>query len=185
MFSKSILAALTAVATGFVSMPAVAALNHTAIAEHLRSIGVTTSYGVCEFDHGDADKVLGTYNSRTNHFCISNNIGTSEELLDEVVTHELTHVIQDCIGDGIASPNLGSITRYLSGGDVVHEELLDQGLISVLLKREKLEHVNEHTAHMEDNMKWVEVEAYSLEQSPLFVLKLLSKCNRSSTPTAS
>ena len=179
MFSKYLLSALTAVATSIVSMPAVAALNHTAIAKHLNSIGVTTSYGECPFDHGDADSVLGTYNYLDNHFCISNNIGSSEELLDEVVTHELTHVIQDCLGDGIASPNLGSITHYLSGGDEVHEQLLDQGLIGALLKREKMQHVQTHTSHLEDNMKWVEVEAYALEQSPLFVLKLLAKC----TPT--
>ena len=179
MFSKYLLSAVTAVAAGLVSMPAVAALNHAAIAKHLNSIGGTTFYGECPFDHGDADSVLGTYNTRENHFCISNNIGTSEQLLDEVVTHELTHVIQDCLGDGIASSNLGSITHYLSAGDEVHEQILDQGLIATLLKRKKMQHVQAHTSHMEDNMKWVEIEAYSLEQSPLFVLKLLSKC----TPT--
>ena len=179
MFSKTILSAVTAVAAGLVSMPAVAALNHAAIAKHLNSIGVTTSYGECPFEHGDADSVLGSYNSIENHFCISNNIGNSEELLDEVVVHELTHVIQDCLGEGIASPNIGSITYYLSDGDEVHEQLLDQGLIATLLKREKMQHVQTHTSHLPDNMKWVEVEAYSLEQSPLFVLKLLAKC----TPT--
>ncbi len=181
MFTKAILSALTAVAAGFVSMPAVAGLNHAAIAAHLNSIGVTTSYGECPFEQGDADLVLGTYNSLDNHFCISNNIGTSQQLLDEVVTHELAHVIQDCIGDGIDSSNLGSITHYLSAGDEVHEELLDQGLIGALLKREKMQHVTDHTSHIEDNMKWVEVEAYALEQSPLFVLKLLSKCTPSSS----
>jgi len=116
MISKYLLSALTAVATGLVSMPAVAGLNHTAISEHLKSIGVTTSYGECSFTHGDDSQVLGTYNSEQNHFCISKSATTSAELFDEVVTHELTHVIQDCIGDGIASPNLGSITRFLSEG---------------------------------------------------------------------
>lgn len=176
MFSR-FLATVAAVATACVSIPsAEAALNHTAIVEKLRSIGVTTSYGECAGDgHHPPAGVLGSYNSKDNHFCISKTVTTTEQL-DEVVTHELVHVVQDCIAGGIGSPNLGSITRYLSGGDTVHETLLDQGLIGTLLRQNKMDHVEKYTAHMPDSAKFTEIEAYSLENSPLFVLKLLSNC---------
>jgi len=180
MFSKAIISALTAVATGLVSMPAVAALNHTEIVTHLRAIGVTTSYDDCTMSHGTPEGLMGTYNSSTNHFCISKKATASQELLDEVVTHELTHVIQDCLGNGIASPNMGSITRFLSEGDTDHENILDQGLFSVLHAKGKIDHVREHTSHMDDGHKFVEVEAYALESSPLFVIKLLAKCQPTS-----
>ena len=177
MFSRFV-ATIAAVATACVSIPsAEAALNHTAIVEKLQAIGVTTSYGKCAGDgHNDPSGVLGSYNSRDNHFCISESV-TTTQLLDEVVVHELVHVVQDCIGGGIASPNLGSITRYLSSGDTVHENILDQGLIGTLLRQNKMDHVKQYTSHMPDSAKFTEIEAYSLENSPLFVLKLLSKCN--------
>jgi hypothetical protein len=176
MPTKHLLSALTAVATGLISMPAVAALNHTEIVKHLHAIGVTTSLGDCSMSHGDPESLMGTYNSLDNHFCISEQATASAELLDEVVTHELTHVIQDCLGDGIASPNMGSITRYLSEGDTDHENILDQGLFSVLHAKGKMDHVREHTSHMEGGHKFIEFEAYALESSPLFVIKLLAKC---------
>ena len=177
MFNRFI-AAVAAVATACVSIPsAEAALNHTKIVEKLHSLGITTSYGKCEPPQGAAPgNILGSYNSSTNHFCISDTV-TTNELLDEVVLHELVHVVQDCVGSGIASSNMGSITRYLSGGDTVHEEILDQGLIGTLLKRNKLKHVEKYTAHLPKSARYLEYEAYSLETSPLFVLKLLSKCN--------
>ena len=171
------LAAVAAVATACVSIPsAEAALNHKVIAQKLHSLGITTVYGDCTKPTDSVPgTILGSYNSRTNHFCISDTV-TDVDLLDEVVIHELAHVVQDCIGDGIASSDMGSITRYMSGGDSVHEEILDQGLIGTLLKRNKLEHVEKYTAHMPENVRYLEYEAYSLETSPLFVLKLLSKC---------
>ena len=176
MFSRFVTTVI-AVATACVSIPsAQAALNHTAIVQKLHAIGITTSYGKCDGDgHNDPSGVLGSYNSNTNHFCISSNIRTTE-LMDEVVTHELTHVVQDCLGNGIASPNLGSITRYMSGGDSVHENILDQGLIGTLLKQNKMDHVDQSTKHMPSTAKFTEIEAYSLENSPMFVLKLLSRC---------
>ena len=180
MFSKTILSALTAGSASLVSMPALAALDHTAIVKHLNAIGVSTSFDNCSMEHGDPTRLMGTYNSTANHLCISAKATSTPELLDEVVTHELVHVIQDCLGEGITSPNMASITRYLSEGDVAHENILDQGLFSVLTTNGKMDHVNAHTSHIDNGFKYVEVEAYALENSPLFVLKLLAKCQPTS-----
>ncbi len=85
MFSKYLLPTLTVIATGFASMPAVAGLNHTAIVEHLNSIGVTTSFDNCTMGDHDTEFLMGTYNSKEKHLCISAKATASKELLDEVV----------------------------------------------------------------------------------------------------
>ena len=174
MFIKSLAATATAVIASFTIAPfAEAGINHKAIAEKLHSIGVTTSYGECgDSPHGSP---IGTYNFIHNHFCLSNQI-QEQALLDETVTHELVHVIQDCIGGGIGTNQMGSVTRYLSDGDTIKENSFDESLISILRKEGKLAHVHEWTSHMQEDTKWIEREAYALENSPLFVLKLLNQC---------
>jgi hypothetical protein len=174
MFIKSLAATAAAVIASLTIAPvAEAGLNHKAIVSKLHSLGITTQYGAClSNEHG---ATLGTYNSLTNHFCISDQI-QDVQVFEETVIHELTHVIQDCIGGGIASSNLGSITRYLSDGDVATENTLDTNLVSLLRKQNKLHHVHKWTSHLPDHAKFIEVEAYALENSPLFVLKLLNQC---------
>lgn len=175
MFIKRFITAVAVVAAACVSIPeAKAGLDHTAIAAKLRSIGVTTSYGDCGSNvHGE---VLGSYNSGSNHFCISNKI-SDVNLFDETVIHEVVHVLQDCVGDGIGSADMGSLTAWLSGGDTVKEEAMDNKLIADLHKRNKLSHVDKWTSHLNENNKWIEREAYYFETSPLFVLKMLDQCN--------
>ena len=174
MFIKQIVTAVAVVAAACVSIPeAKAGLDHKAIAAKLHSIGVTTEFGDCGSNvHGPA---LGTYNSRDNHFCISNEI-PDMTLFNETVVHEVIHVVQDCIGGGIASPEMASITRYLSDGDVEQERLMDRQLIADLHEKGKLNNVYEWTSHLPDESKFIEIEAYHLETSPLFVMKLLNKC---------
>ena len=172
---KSLLATAAALVTSLTLVTtAEAALNHKGIATKLNSIGVSTEYGTCTGI--DGIKPIGSYNFINNHFCISDEIRTNE-LLEETVIHELVHVIQDCLADGgIADDEMGSVTRYLSEGDASREENMDEIIESQLSKRGKLDHVHEYTAHMEPEHKWVELEAYHLETSPLLVLTLLNQC---------
>ena len=175
MFIKSLAATATAVIASLTIAPfAEAGLNHKAIANKLHSIGVTTEYGTCApSEHGQA---IGSYNFIHNHFCISDVI-QDQQLFEETVTHELVHVIQDCINGGISSNEMGSITRWLSEGDVTKENSMDENLMALLRKANKVDHVHEWTSHMHSDHKWVEIEAYALENSPLFVLQMLNNCN--------
>ena len=172
---KPFIAAMAAVLTIVPGAQAQSELNHKAIASHLRSIGVTTSYEDCKGSgHNPGMVSLGSYNFVTNHFCISNRI-QDRAMFEQTVVHELVHVIQDCLAGGINSPEMGSITRWMSGGDVLKEKEYDKVILSRLIDNNKIDHVDTAAGHLRGS-QFMEREAYFLEDQPELVLNILSEC---------
>ena len=165
---KAAVSAFTLVAV--LGMPANAALNYEEIARKLHSIGVTTQVGVCNSN----PDVLGQYSSGRNHLCISQRI-TDPGIQEETVLHELVHVIQDCIGDGIQSPRMGSIAYYLHGGEVNEAQSLHRYMAGQVNNRYSRSHIADHITSLGADA-WVELEAYALEDQPKVVLSLLDRC---------
>lgn len=162
-------AALTACA--FVGMPAQAGLNYESIARKLESITITVETGVCDSD----PNIAGTYNSRSNHLCISDRI-TDRAYYDEVILHELVHAIQDCIGGGIYSPEMGSIASYIYGGYTSEAAALHRNMRHDVNTRYTRQHIRE-TIDALGPEAYIELEAYALEDEPELVFELLNQCN--------
>ena len=148
------------------------AMSFEQVIRHLHQIGVTTSYQtLC----GHSPRITGMYSNgpRRNHLCIRK--GLSNRQFTSTFLHELVHVAQDCIGGGIASPSMGSVTRYLSKGDRQYEIRMDQEITRRLARLDRLTHVHEVTAGMGDQA-WIEHEAYYLQDKPKAVIGLLKRC---------
>lgn len=151
----------------------VQALDHNKIIKHLDHLGITASTGSCgESSNGI---VLGTYNYVKNHLCLSNANTTVAEI-DNVVIHELVHITQDCLGGGINSPAMGSITSFLGGDDPALQSKLHHRFLNTLSKANKVKHVAQWTAHMPVERRWIEIEAYALENYPSVVLDMFYSC---------
>ena len=118
--------------------------------------------------------ILATYNPYTNILCISQAAAESDRLLS-IVTHEVVHVVQDCIA-GMANGKMGSVTRYLSNGDKAEERELDEALFRTLEAENNLDHVSKLTNQFQATGSFIEVEAYALQNNQPAVHQLLDQC---------
>ena len=169
---KQLATALIALSTLVPSAKAETELDHTKISAYLHSLGVTTEVGDCgSTEHGNR---LGTYDPVSNHLCLSEKIEDGE-MLDEVILHETIHLVQDCIEGGIATDQMGSVTAFLSGGDIEKEKELDKKIYAKLVDEDKILHVDKWAGEL-GNSQYIEREAYAFENDPKLVLNLLSMC---------
>lgn len=164
--------AITAVtACSFLGMPAAAGLNYEAIRQKLQSIDVTVETGNCDGD----PTVAGVYNSLHNHLCISDEI-TDRQFYDEVIIHEIVHVIQDCVGGGIHSRDMGTIASWLHQGDYSEIRQMHYNLFRQVQQRYTREHI-EQTIEALGDRGVLEIEAYAMETQPELVFEFLDHCN--------
>jgi len=173
MFKK--LAAIAASTVCCLGNPALATPHdyndYQQLTEKLNSVGVTVMVQqLC----GPSSNILATYNSYTNVLCVTQTANNSD-ILAQVVRHEVTHVIQDCVA-GMANGKMGSVTRYLAAGDRDLERKLDESLWDTLEATGKLDHVMALTNDLEADGAFVEFEAYGLEDNQAAVYGLLERC---------
>ena len=172
MFKRLRQAAVAAVtACAVFALPAHAGFNYEAIGRKLNSIGISTEVGTC----GDDPSVLGRYNSGINHLCINESID-DEALLEETVLHELVHAIQDCIGEGVASPHMGSIAGYLNNQNRPAIVVMHDAMRQKVNDRYSYKFFKNYIESRGTNA-WIELEAYALETNPDVVFDLLDRCN--------
>ncbi len=136
------------------------------LSDQMRSVGVYISVkNLCPIR--DA---VASYDSETNVLCIAASRVRSKAFLTETVTHEAVHVIQDCLGGGLLSPNTSTIGEYLIKKGMNPQTVAEQ---FKLLNRSSISHTRSILRKSSEHTGVREFEAYSLEGSPHRVLSLL------------
>lgn len=168
---KVLLTTFAAMAATAMAQPAIAELNHEYISSKVNSLGITIEVGE---DCGNAGKAFGSYSFTDNHLCLRSNL--SPQQFDATVLHELVHIVQDCIGDGIRSSSGGSVIDWMTSNDTKKADLVLSNMMQELTARYRPEDIQKHIGSLGRDA-WVEVEAYTFESKPDIVLKLLDQCN--------
>ena len=158
------IASLAASALMLLTPTAAEAVTRDAFIERLREIGVT-------FTSGDCNDGMGSYKPGPNILCINDQLFAAgqSDLLDETLTHEAVHVVQDCMDPGgFLSDSLTPIITSLEESDVDTDGLKDY--VSKNLRPTYIEFLNGIENYV---VKTAEIEAYSLESDPDLVYKML------------
>ena len=156
-------------------LSAVAAPTSADLVRLMKSRGVTmVERKVCTSKDN-----LATYNSRTNTFCMATStFHASRQKLDETVTHEAVHVIQDCLAGGLSTSQSSSLADFMVTQGYSREKVNDmfigrikrRGLEGHVLDVAKESPANWHARH--------EAEAYAIMDEPQIVYDLLKKVCR-------
>lgn len=113
-----------------------------------------------------------TYHYNLNQICLSTTTSKSNELLDQSLTHESMHVVQDCVA-GIENQYYMPLTAYYRKISVDPKKIARWRLavLAELKRRGTIEHVRNVT--LDSLHADIEAEAYAFENHPADVVALL------------
>ena len=113
-----------------------------------------------------------TYHYRLNQICLSTTASKDETLIDQSLTHESMHVVQDCVA-GIDNQYYIPLTAYYRKISIDPEKIAKwrKAVLAELKRRGTIEHVRNVT--MDSHHADIEAEAYAFENHPKDVVALL------------
>jgi len=134
----------------------------------MRALGITVSVET----RCSSLSNIGTYKPASNHICLAKPKIPDKATLTKAITHEAVHVIQDCLGEGLASSRVRSIGDYLISEhglspEAVARQFKQLHTGSIWHTRHRFKRIDRRTSEME-------FEAYSLENEPARVFKMLT-----------
>ena len=113
-----------------------------------------------------------TYHYSLNQICLSTTSSKDKTLLDQSLTHESMHVVQDCVA-GIDNQYYIPLTAYYRKINVDPEKIARwrKAVLAELKRRETIEHVR--NVALDSHHADIEAEAYAFENHPKDVVALL------------
>ena len=137
--------------------------------EQLRRLGV----GVLVQPACGGPGQLATYNMGLNQLCLSTELAHRPALREQVLRHELVHVVQDCL-DGLETPTSLTLAQGLRSTGVFSDQQLAGFFLQHLHAQGNLNHVVATTASLPQDSRQREIEAYALQADPALVMRLLA-----------
>jgi len=139
-------------------------------------VGVRHLGGKCP--KGIPESVVAAYNRFDNYILICHGSVRNREHLEEAITHESVHVIQDCIQPGGIKGNKSiAISKYLLALNLVDSNEHFMSLLRQLLwpRNKTVEELHELKTKLSPDFFLMEYEAYALEIRPGKVATLVEK----------
>ena len=115
---------------------------------------------------------LATYNMGSNQLCLSADLERQPLLREQVLRHELVHVVQDCL-DGLETPTSLTLAQGLRATGAFSDQQLAGFFLQYLRAQGNLQHVVATTAPLSQDSRQREIEAYALQGDPALVQRLL------------
>ena len=115
---------------------------------------------------------LATYNMGLNQLCLSAQLEQQPRLREQVLRHELVHVVQDCL-DGLDTPTSLTLAQGLRSTGAFSDQQLAGFFLQYLRAQGNLKHVVATTAPLPQDSRQREIEAYALQGDPALVQRLL------------
>jgi hypothetical protein len=139
-------------------------------------VGVRHLDGKCP--KGIPESVIAAYNRFDNYILICHGSVLNREHLEEAITHESVHAIQDCIQPGGIKGNKSiAISSYLLAINLVESNERFISLLRQLLwpRNKTVEYLYELKTKLNSDFFLMEYEAYALEIRPAKVATLVEK----------
>ena len=113
-----------------------------------------------------------TYHYSLNQICLAKTTSKDEALINQSLTHESMHVVQDCVA-GLDNQYYIPLTAYYRKISVEPEKITRwrKAILAELKRRGTIEHVRNVT--MDSHHADIEAEAYAFENHPKDVVALL------------
>lgn len=144
----------------------------------LEVIGVGVRHLGAKCPKGIPESVVAAYNRFDNYILICHGSVRNREHLEEAITHESVHAIQDCIQPGGIKGNKSiAISKYLLALNLVDSNEHFMSLLRQLLwpRNKTVEDLHELKTKLSPDFFLMEYEAYALEIRPGKVATLVEK----------
>lgn len=147
-----------------------------AIIKHLGSLGVAIKHVRARCTNGGSGLVVAAYERFDNYILVCHGGVRDRVHLQESLTHESVHAIQDCLqAEGILGNRSIPISRYFVISNRADRNARFQELLRNLLKgrRETVEYLNDVSSSLAPAFYEMEREAHALETRPDLVINLI------------
>ncbi len=131
------------------------------------------SVAVLERPHCGGPRQLATYNMGLNQLCLSSELRRQPRLRELVLSHELVHVVQDCL-DGLDNSTSLSLAQGLRNTGAFTDQQVAGFFLQYLRSQGNLQHVLATTSVLPQDSRQRELEAYALQYDPALVQRLLA-----------
>ena len=137
--------------------------------ERLESLGVV----IDRLDRCGPGRERAAYNMGVNRLCLSQRLRDEPGLQLDVLTHEATHVVQDCLA-GLQTPSSSTISLMLEAQGGFSSAQVDR-FFAHHLDSSTADHVLQVTQSLGPLQRQREVEAYALQGQTGMVESLLAR----------